>query len=69
MGAAFQPLYDQALRQHYTDAIAYALKARLIRGEVNVETLLEPKFVQQGLQNLQLQQYWTVPVASVATQP
>ncbi|BBT39631.1 ABC transporter substrate-binding protein [Pseudomonas guariconensis] len=65
----FSPLYDQALRQHYTDAIAYALKARLIRGAVNVETLLEPKFVQQGLQNLQLQQYWTVPVASVATQP
>ncbi|WP_085616906.1 MULTISPECIES: ABC transporter substrate-binding protein [unclassified Pseudomonas] len=65
----FSPLYDQALRQHYSDAITYALKARLIRGDVNVDELLEPRFVQQGLQNLQLQDYWKAAAATVTTQP
>ncbi|MBM7060560.1 ABC transporter substrate-binding protein [Pseudomonas sp. UL073] len=54
----FTPLYDQALKQHYADGIAYSQKAKLIRGEVDVNALLEPKFVEQGLKDLQLQDYW-----------
>ncbi|HEP8867277.1 TPA: ABC transporter substrate-binding protein [Pseudomonas aeruginosa] len=54
----FTPLYDQALKQHYADGIAYSQKAKLIRGEVDVNALLEPKFVEQGLKELQLQDYW-----------
>ncbi|TBV08064.1 ABC transporter substrate-binding protein [Stutzerimonas kirkiae] len=54
----FSPLYDQPLRQHYVDAIAYSRKAGLIRGEVDAERLLEPGFVEQGLRQLQLQDYW-----------
>ncbi|MCY1547089.1 hypothetical protein D9M68_831230 [compost metagenome] len=54
----FTPLYDQALKQHYADGIAYSQKAKLIRGKVDVNALLEPKFVEQGLKELQLQDYW-----------
>ena len=68
--AHFSPLYDDALRQHYTDGIAYSLKAKLIRNEVKVDDLLEPTFVEQGLKNLQLESFWqrgTGP--SVAAKP
>ncbi|MCL6693413.1 ABC transporter substrate-binding protein [Pseudomonas sp. R3.Fl] len=65
----FSPLYDQSLRQHYADAIAYSLKARLIRNEVKVEELLEPKFVERGLEELKLQGYWKDDSASVAGRP
>ncbi|CAD5107376.1 PhnD/SsuA/transferrin family substrate-binding protein [Zestomonas carbonaria] len=54
----FTPLYDQALKQHYADAIAYSRKARLIRGDVKVDDLIEPRFVEQGLKELRLQDYW-----------
>lgn len=56
--AHFSPLYDQALRQHYTDAIAYSRQARLIRKDVDVDALIDPRFVQQGLKNLDLQHVW-----------
>ena len=65
----FSPLYDQALRQHYQDGIAYSLKAKLIRNDVKVDDLLEPKFVEQGLKDLQLQDFWKDDPARVAGQP
>ncbi|MBV7584135.1 ABC transporter substrate-binding protein [Pseudomonas sp. PDM33] len=68
--AHFSPLYDDALRQHYTDGIAYSLKAKLIRNEVKVDDLLEPKFVEQGLKNLQLESFWQRSAGpSVAAKP
>ncbi|MBD9417077.1 ABC transporter substrate-binding protein [Pseudomonas sp. PDM16] len=65
----FTPLYDQALRQHYADGIAYSQKAKLIRGEVDVNALLEPKFVAQGLKELQLENYWQEDQADLASHP
>jgi sulfonate transport system substrate-binding protein len=56
--AQFTPHYDQALRQHYADGITYSRKAKLIRSDLDVDTLLEPRFVEQGLKTLQLQDYW-----------
>lgn len=67
--AHFSPLYDDALRQHYTDGIAYSLKAKLIRNEVKVDDLLEPKFVEQGLKNQQLEGFWKEQAKTVASQP
>lgn len=68
--AHFSPLYDEALRKHYADGITYSQKARLIRGEVKVEDLLEPKFVEQGLKNLQLESFWQRDAGqSVAVKP
>ena len=54
----FTPLYDQALKQHYADAVTYSRKAGLIRSDVDVEQLLDTRFVEQGLKQLQLQDYW-----------
>jgi sulfonate transport system substrate-binding protein len=65
----FTPLYNQALKQHYADGIAYSQKAKLIRGEVDVNALLEPKFVEQGLKELQLEHYWQDAPAEIAKQP
>ncbi|MBC9248884.1 nitrate ABC transporter substrate-binding protein [Pseudomonas alcaligenes] len=65
----FTPLYDQALKQHYIDGIAYSQKAKLIRGEVKVDELLEPRFVEQGLKDLQLQHYWPDSAQNLARQP
>lgn len=65
----FTPLYDQALKQHYADAIAYSRKAKLIRSDVDVNALIEPKFVEQGLKALQLEHYWQDAPETVARQP
>lgn len=65
----FTPLFDQALKQHYADGIAYSRQAKLIRGDVDVNALIEPKFVEQGLKDLQLEHFWQDSQAKVATQP
>lgn len=57
--AQFTPLIDDAVRQHYRDGIAYSLKSKLIRKDVDVEQLFEPRFVQQGLKNLGLENDWS----------
>ncbi|KAF1072363.1 MAG: putative aliphatic sulfonates-binding protein [Pseudomonas citronellolis] len=67
--AHFSPLYDPALRQHYSDAIAYSRQARLIRDDVKVDALLDPRFVEQGLKNLQLQDFWKDAGATPSRQP
>lgn len=45
----FNPMLDQSVRQHYQDAIAYALKAKLIRSDVDVDGLLDERFLNQAL--------------------
>jgi sulfonate transport system substrate-binding protein len=64
----FSPLYDTALKKHYEDAVTYSRAAKLIRNDVNIDSLLDPRFVDQGLKQLQLQHYWQKP-ANVAAQP
>lgn len=47
--AHFNPLLDDSVRKHYQDAIAYALKAKLIREAVDVDRLLDSRFLTQAL--------------------
>lgn len=54
----FSPLINATLRQHYADGIAYSLQSKLIRKDVNVDNLLDDRFVKQGLKNLNLTEEW-----------
>ncbi|KMN01854.1 nitrate ABC transporter substrate-binding protein [Pseudomonas helleri] len=54
----FSPLINATLRQHYADGIAYSLQSKLIRKDVNVDNLLDDRFVKQGLKNLILTEEW-----------
>lgn len=54
----FNPLIGTTLRQHYADGIAYSLNAKLIRKDLKVEDLLDNRFVEQGLKNLNLSDEW-----------
>ena len=54
----FSPLINATLRQHYADGIAYSLQSKLIRKDVNVDNLLDDRFVKQGLKNLTLTEEW-----------
>ncbi len=54
----FSPLIDGNLRQHYQDGIAYSLKAKLIRNDIKVDDLLDARFVEQGLKDLNLSDEW-----------
>ena len=54
----FSPLINVPLRQHYQDGIAYSLQAKLIRKDVKVDDLLDNRFVEQGLKNLNLASEW-----------
>lgn len=55
----WSPLFTPAVRQHYVEEIAYAKEAQLIRRDVDVDALFEPKFVAAALAQLQLEHYWT----------
>lgn len=54
----FSPLINATSRQHYADGIAYSLQSKLIRKDVNVDNLLDDRFVKQGLKNLNLTEEW-----------
>lgn len=55
------PIFDPFIREHYKDAIAYALQARLIRTRFSADDLIEPRFDTQALKDLKLENYW-IPV-------
>lgn len=54
----FSPLINASLRQHYQDGIAYSLQAKLIRKDIKVDDLLDNRFVEQGLKDLNLEGEW-----------
>lgn len=53
------PLYDQSLYDHYRRAVAYARKSGLIAKEVDLDKLLNPRFTNQALKELNLESYWS----------
>jgi sulfonate transport system substrate-binding protein len=55
----WSPLFAPALKTHYRDAIAYAREKKIIRRDVDVDALLDPRLVQTALNELGLQTYWT----------
>jgi sulfonate transport system substrate-binding protein len=54
----WSPLYTPSVTQHYEAVVAYARSANLIRTDVDVNTLIVPTFVREGLKELNLDHYW-----------
>ncbi len=54
----WSPLYDDALRTHYQRVASYARQSGLVRNEVKLDQLLNPKFVEHALKELNLEHYW-----------
>jgi sulfonate transport system substrate-binding protein len=54
----WSPLYTPSVTQHYEAVVAYARGAGLIRNDVDVKTLIVPEFVNEGLRQLSLGDYW-----------
>ncbi len=52
------PLFDDFFTTHYKDAVALSKKYRLIRGEVDVDSWLEPKYQREAVRQLKLDGYW-----------
>jgi sulfonate transport system substrate-binding protein len=53
------PIFDPFIREHYKQAIAYALQAGLIRAGFSATDLIETRFDAQALKDLKLENYWT----------
>jgi sulfonate transport system substrate-binding protein len=54
----WSPLFTPSVTQHYEAVIAYARGAGLIRNDVDAKTLIVPGFVDAGLKELSLGNYW-----------
>jgi sulfonate transport system substrate-binding protein len=52
------PLYDDVVYNHYHRVVNFAKEKKLIRKDLKVEELLEPRFVNASLRNLGLNGYW-----------
>ncbi|NGZ87343.1 ABC transporter substrate-binding protein [Duganella aceris] len=55
----FSPLYDGLVYWHYREVLAFARQQKLVRKQLTAEELLEPRFVDAGLKELGLSNYWT----------
>jgi sulfonate transport system substrate-binding protein len=53
------PIFDPFIRDHYKQAIAYALQAGLIRAGFSADELIDSDFDTRALKALHLQTYWT----------
>jgi sulfonate transport system substrate-binding protein len=53
------PLLDEFHRSQINDAVRVAKDARLIRRDVDTATWYEPKYLNNALKELNLQNYWT----------
>jgi sulfonate transport system substrate-binding protein len=58
----WSPLYTPTVTRHYEAVVAYARGAGLIRKDVDVKTLIVPTFVETGLKQLSLGDYWLARV-------
>ncbi|TFW22899.1 ABC transporter substrate-binding protein [Duganella callida] len=54
----FSPLYDGLVYRHYREVLAFARQQQLVRRELKAEELLEPRFVDAGLRELGLSDFW-----------
>jgi sulfonate transport system substrate-binding protein len=53
------PLFDPFLKEHYRQAVAYAVQTKLIRKEFAVDDWFEPRFLEAALRDLKLENYWS----------
>jgi sulfonate transport system substrate-binding protein len=56
--AHWVPVIDPFIRDHYRQAIGYALQARLIRKNLTADDFIDDRFDSQALKELNLQNYW-----------
>lgn len=64
------PLFDRDLQQYFDESVQISLEKKLIRKSFAASELLDPRFAQAAIRNLQLQDYWTPrAIAVAATQP
>jgi len=54
----WSPLYDASLNEHYKRTVNYAKSTGLIRNDVDLKQLLNPRFVNQALKDLGIQSFW-----------
>ncbi|MFT4025539.1 MAG: ABC transporter substrate-binding protein [Novosphingobium sp.] len=59
----FSPVFHPDVKEHYRAVAAYALERGLIRRPVDVDTLIDDRFVQAALKNQNLQAYWSTEPA------
>lgn len=57
----WSPLFPQELYQHYREAVAFARKNEIIKGDIDVDVLLDDSLVRNALKELALNDYWTRP--------
>jgi sulfonate transport system substrate-binding protein len=60
----WNPQFDDFVTEHYRNAVSYSRKINLIRRDVDVQKLFEPRFVRQALKDLGIEQYWQAPVVA-----
>jgi sulfonate transport system substrate-binding protein len=58
----WSPRYTPNITRHYEDVVAYARSNGLIRKDVDVDALIAPTFVDTGLKDLGLGDYWQARV-------
>ena len=54
----FSPVFRPAIRQHYQSVADYALARGLVHSKVDVDQLLDDRFVDAALKKLNLEGYW-----------
>ncbi|SDG53964.1 MULTISPECIES: ABC transporter substrate-binding protein [unclassified Duganella] len=54
----FSPVYDGLVYRHYREVLTFAHQQRLVRKQLKAEELLEPRFVDAGLRELGLTDFW-----------
>lgn len=63
----FSPLFDGQVKQHYRSVTDYTFGTGLVRQKVDVDDLLEPRFVTEAVRKLGLEGYWHASDAKSAT--
>lgn len=59
----FSPVFHPDVKDHYRSVADYALKRGLIRRPVDVDNLIDDRFVQTALKDQNLQAYWSTEPA------
>lgn len=65
----FNPLIDGFYRAQYRDVIAFDRDQKLIRGDVDFDQWIEPKYLNAALSDLNLKNFWTERSADGGVKP
>jgi len=55
------PVFDDLVYAHYRNAVSFAEKNKLVRRPLKADELLQPRFTEVALKQLQLENYWLTP--------